>query len=520
MKNMSKWIQQLTEVGVESRLSLIEKAFWSSTIRPLAIRQLEKYIVSTSKAFTDQRRPARVMQDKAEMMRAMFSAAIRALERKQIPRPMLRSALRALMGGNVLCDDARQQSLKLFAAKHNGRRPPGTLVISPSKACNLRCTGCYASADKKSAEHLEWDVFDRIITEAKTLWGIRFFTISGGEPFAYRSQGKGLLDAVAKHSDCFFMAYTNGTLIDEATAARLAELGNLTPAISVEGMESTTDLRRGPGVFKRVLGAMDNLRKAHVPFGVSLTATRLNAEEILSDKFIDFLFEEQQAAYGWVFQYMPIGRGYTLDLLPTPEQRVAMWRRVWEIIREREILLADFWNCGTVTEGCIAGGVYGGYLYIDWNGKVMPCVFVPYAATNINEIYASGKTLDDVYDLPYFQGIRNWQLEYGLGKEKPEETGNWLLPCSFRDHYGMARDLICRCQPQPEDQAAAEALNDEAYRKGMLAYDEALHKAFDPIWEKEYLRGQSSDSSDVLPPPFVQNTLVHINSAPSDPSAV
>lgn len=121
---------------------------------------------------------------------------------------------------------------------------------------------------------------------------------------------------------------------------------------------------------------------------------------------------------------------------------------------------------------------------------------MPYSAANIRDIYRSGKTLDDVYELPYFKGIRNWQWEYGLGKEKPEETGNWLLPCSFRDHYGMARELICRCNAQPEDEAAAQALNDEAYHQGMLAYDESLRKAFDPIWEREYLCGRSCPSCE------------------------
>jgi len=57
-------------------------------------------------------------------------------------------------------------------------------------------------------EKLSWDVFDRIITEAKTLWGVRFFVISGGEPMAYRSEGKDLLDMAEKHNDCLFMMYT------------------------------------------------------------------------------------------------------------------------------------------------------------------------------------------------------------------------------------------------------------------------------------------------------------------------
>jgi hypothetical protein len=176
-----------------------------------------------------------------------------------------------------------------------------------------------------------------------------------------------------------------------------------------------------------------------------------------------------------------------------------MWKRTWEIIRKQEFFIMDFWNCGTLSSGCIAAATESGYLYIDWNGKVMPCVFVPYSAADIREYYRQGKTLDDVYELPYFRGIRNWQTDYALKKEKPEEVGNWLLPCSFRDHYAIGRELVCRCNAQPENQDAADALTDEDYHKGMLAYDEALHKAFDPIWEKEYLLGHR-----VAPEPLVR----------------
>jgi MoaA/NifB/PqqE/SkfB family radical SAM enzyme len=383
-------------------------------------------------------------------------------------------------------DEASRAAYQHFIEKHPGQRPPTTLVISPTQACNLRCVGCYASAGT-GAQQLEWGVFDRIITEAKTLWGIRFITISGGEPLAYRSQGKDLVDMVARHNDCFFQMYTNSTLIDERMAERLAETGNVIPAISVEGFEARTDARRGQGVFQRILTAMANLRQAGVPFGISLTGTRHNAEEILSDEFIDFFFNEQQAVFGWLFQYMPIGRSYTLELLVTPEQRLWMWERTWQIVRERDIMLADFWNCGTTSDGCIAAARESGYMYIDWNGKVMPCVFVPYSPANILDIYRNGGTLDDIYDVPYFRAIRAWQWEYGLGKKRPEEHGNWLVPCSLRDHYGVGRELIDKYQPEPEDEAAADALIDGGYYEGMMAYDEDLYKLFDPVWQQKYL---------------------------------
>jgi len=306
------------------------------------------------------------------------------------------------------------------------------LVISPTKTCNLRCVGCYADSGTDK-EKLDWQVFDRILTEVRSLWGKRAVVISGGEPFAYRSNGMNLLDMVERHPECIFMSYTNGTLIDDKVAKRLAELGNFTPAISVEGWRERTDARRGEGVFSKVLETMARLRDHGVPFGVSLTATRQNAEEILSQEFIEYIFDEQGAAYGWIFHYMPIGRSFTLELMPTPQQRLWMWRRSWEVIREKQIFLADFWNHGSLSDGCISAGRRGGggYMYINWNGHVTPCVFVPYSPVNINDVYAQGKTLTDAWREGFFEHIRVWQSEYAKGNGK---HGNWMTPCPIRDH--------------------------------------------------------------------------------------
>lgn len=384
--------------------------------------------------------------------------------------------------------------------EQNRTYPPGFLTIGPGKTCNLHCTGCYASAGPAS-EKLGWATFDRIITEASTLWGVRFLVITGGEPLAYRSDGKGILDAVEKHPDIFFLMYTNGTLINDAVAERMAALGNLTPAFSVEGWRERTDERRGVGVFDKVVAAMRRLRRAGVPFGISLTATRHNAEEILSDEFIDFFFEEQGALYGWIFHYMPIGRSFTLDLMPTPEQRIWMWKRVWEIIHQRHIFLADFWNHATLSDGCIAGGRArgSGYLYIDWNGAVAPCVFVPYSPVNIKEVYARGGTLNDIWNNPFFADIRTWQEGYRKGE------GNWLAPCITRDHHRDLRHLIARHEPEPSDEEARKALLDPDYARGMEEYDIAYQVLSDPLWQKCYLQpnGRGNGREKSLPERFV-----------------
>jgi len=265
MVNMKIMERRLSEGTVGLTSSLIERALRSDALRGLVINELEKRVIThTERASAT--RPTRVLQDQVDMIRAVMASVDRAMERGLVAPNVVHRLLKNLLTIWALRPDGTESTARQFAERHDGQSPPATMVISPTKACNLHCVGCYASSGMNTGERLEWDVFNRIITEAETLWNLRFFTISGGEPLAYRSQGRDLLDAAAEHEDSFFMTYTNGTLIDERMAERMAEAGNLTPVISVEGFEARTDERRGKGVFQRILGAMANLRQAGVPF--------------------------------------------------------------------------------------------------------------------------------------------------------------------------------------------------------------------------------------------------------------
>jgi len=138
----------------------------------------------------------------------------------------------------------------------------------------------------------------------------------------YKSEGKTLLDIFEKYNDMLFLAYTNGTVINEEITQRLMESANATPAISVEGFEKETDERRGIGTHRKILETFERLRQAGVPFGISVTATNKNADVLLTDEFYDFYFKEQGACYMWQFQLMPIGRGKDeIDLMVKPERR-------------------------------------------------------------------------------------------------------------------------------------------------------------------------------------------------------
>jgi MoaA/NifB/PqqE/SkfB family radical SAM enzyme len=429
--------------------------------------------------------PRRVQEMRCLAVSNLLHTLSKAVDEGRLSTTVRQGIIRVFLG-QVLTGESER--MRPFREKH-GVEPPSFLTISPTQRCNLMCQGCYAMSSSADKATLSYDVFRRILRDKKEEWGSHLTIISGGEPLTYQSQGKGLLDIVREFDDCYFMMYTNGTLITDEVAAQMAELGNISPALSVEGWERETDARRGKGVFRKIEKAIDNLRRHGVAFGISITASRNNAETVLSDKFIDYFFQERGAIYGWIFHYMPIGRSTSLELMITPEQRRWMLQRESELIFGRKMFLIDFWNGGALSVGCISAGRAGGYFYIDWNGNISPCVFFPYCVDNIYEVYKNNRSLSSLLTSPLFTSIRSWQEEYrdnGSGRK----TRNLFAPCPIRDHYDFAADAIRRFQPEPMDAEAARSLHDQAYQKGMVDYGQKTGVLLDPVWEQEIFSGK------------------------------
>jgi MoaA/NifB/PqqE/SkfB family radical SAM enzyme len=336
--------------------------------------------------------------------------------------------------------------------EENGFQVPSLIVLSPSMKCNLNCYGCYAG-DYRKGDDLDFDIVNRVINEAKDM-GIFFFVISGGEPNAWPH----LTKMLEIHSDAIFQIYTNGTLIDDKRADEFARLGNAVPCISVEGFEKETNERRGNGTFRKVSDAMDRLRERGVIFGFSATATRENNEFIVSDEFVDY-YTEKGIYVGWYFNYIPIGKKPNMDLMPTPEQRDYRRKKIIELRDTKKVVLADFWNDGILTNGCLAGGYE--YLHIISTGDVEPCVFCHFAADNIKE-----KSLKDVLQSPFFKAL----------KKKRPYNENLLLPCTIIDNPHILREAVEEGGAHPTHKGSesiittlAPALDEYAKRYGEIA---------------------------------------------------
>jgi len=351
-----------------------------------------------------------------------------------------------------------------------GTRPPYFLVLSPTMRCNLNCVGC-STREYTAKNDLPFETIDRIISEAKDL-GMHFITTQGGEMFLLKDMFK----LYEKHNDVYFQVYSNGTLIDKKTAKRLADLGNVEVNLSVEGFEKETDSRRGKGVWKKIMQAMDNLNEEGCIFGFSATMTRDNADALTSDEFID-LMVEKGCYLGWYFQYIPIGKEPNLEMMPTPQQRNRLRQQVKRWRDTKEIFIGDFWNDGPHVEGCIAGR---SFLHINNKGDVEPCAFVHFAVDNIH-----GKSLWEVINSPFFKAVRRMQQ----AKAAPQSySDNLFTPCMIIDQPWVLREIVNKYGARATD--GGDGLLRGAIAEGLDSYSRQIHSIYDPLWE-EWKKGKS-----------------------------
>lgn len=164
---------------------------------------------------------------------------------------------------------------------------PWAILLDPTSACNLHCTGCWA-AEYGNKLNLTFDEIDSIIRQGKEL-GVYMYIYTGGEPLVRKAD---LIRLCEKHNDCVFLAFTNGTLIDEKFADEMLRVKNFVPAISLEGDETATDGRRGSGVFGKATHAMELLHKKKLLYGISSCYTSANYKSITSYEYYQSLIDK------------------------------------------------------------------------------------------------------------------------------------------------------------------------------------------------------------------------------------
>ncbi len=321
---------------------------------------------------------------------------------------------------------------------------PWAILMDPTSACNLHCTGCWA-AEYGNKMNLTYEELDDIINQANDL-GCHFFLYTGGEPLVRKAD---LIRLCEAHPDSIFSAFTNGTLIDEAFADEMLRVKNFVPAISAEGFEKSTDSRRGQGTYRKIMRAMEILKEKKLPFGISACYTSANVYDVGSEEYFDKMVE-WGAKFCWLFTYMPIGKAAVPELMVTAEQRKFMYEQVRKFRKTKPLFTMDFWNDGEYSGyserngtrypgGCIAGGRR--YLHINAGGDIEPCAFIHYSDSNIRE-----KTLLEALRSPLFMGYRRAQ----------PFNENKLRPCPVLDNPGALTRLVEESGAKSTDYQAQE----------------------------------------------------------------
>ena len=358
-----------------------------------------------------------------------------------------------------------------------GCNVPWAILLDPTSACNLSCTGCWA-ADYGHAIQLSYDEIDSIIRQGVEL-GTHIYIYTGGEPLVRK---RDLIKLCEEHPDCAFLSFTNATLIDEEFCREIERVANFIPAISVEGIGEATDARRGAGTFDKIDQAMELLREHGLPFGVSCCYTSDNAESIASEEFFDWLIE-QGALFAWIFQFMPVGVNSSPELMATAAQREHLYHFVRKMRESKPLFTLDFQNDGEFVGGCIAGGRR--YLHINAAGDVEPCVFAHYSNANIREV-----SLLDALRSPLFMAYHDGQ---------PFDGNNLLRPCPLYENTGKLAEMVEATGAKSTDLEHKEDPRDltEKFRQRAeewapvaerLWYDEAGERA---VWRRRRYVAQS-----------------------------
>ena len=367
------------------------------------------------------------IKDKDSALNKYINKALDEIDPNVLKTMVLNLGFEAFLNGT--------KTIRKMREKYNCN-VPWLILMDPTSACNLHCTGCWA-AEYGNRLNLTFDEMDSVVTQGKEL-GIYLYMFTGGEPLVRKSD---IIKLCEKHNDCAFLSFTNGTLVDEVFCQEMKRVGNLYLAISLEGFEAVNDLRRGDGVYGKVMNAMDLLKKNGLVFGTSICYTSKNTETVTSDEFIQ-LMVDKGCRYAMYFHYMPVGNDASVELLPTPEQRIYMKDRIRQIrslTTGQGLFTFDFQNDGEFVGGCIAGG--RNYCHINPKGDVEPCVFIHYSGANIRE-----KSLLECLKQPLFMAYRDNQ----------PFNDNMLRPCPMLENPEILQRMVHETGAHSTDVEEAE----------------------------------------------------------------
>jgi MoaA/NifB/PqqE/SkfB family radical SAM enzyme len=310
---------------------------------------------------------------------------------------------------------------------------PAFLFLSVTDKCNLNCQGCWITS-AKTVHELDLETMESIISQSKQQ-GNYFFGILGGEPLMFH----GLFDVLKNHPECYFLLFTNGTLITDEIAAKMYGLGNVTPLISIEGKEEVSDLRRGGRqVYSRTMRGLRLCRDFGLITGVATSICKSNIDDLASEAFIHELIEHK-VHYLWYYIYRPVGPNPSPELALSQEEVLALRQFIVDIRKKVPLLVVDsYWDH---RGRAICPAAVGLAHHINPNGDIEPCPPIQFARDNVG----NGKSLYDIFnDSQFLERFRDLVCRTTRGcilMEQPALLEKVMREEGARDTSGRGRGL-------------------------------------------------------------------------------
>ena len=164
--------------------------------------------------------------------------------------------------------------------RYSGDASLGPVVVyNCTSRCNLRCLHCYSSSQSNCFDdELDTSQAKRFLSQLTDV-NCPVVLFSGGEPLLRQDLFELLEEA--KRLGLRTVLSTNGTLVDSASADKLAEVGVKYVGISIDGQEQFHDkFRQVQGCFKSAVAGIENCQKADIKTGLRFTITKENAAQI------------------------------------------------------------------------------------------------------------------------------------------------------------------------------------------------------------------------------------------------
>ncbi len=258
-------------------------------------------------------------------------------------------------------------------------RPLSSVYFTLTRECDLACPYCYQGLRKRARKTMPLDQVRAIMDKIAAINPDSHIMVTGGEPVLHPD----FFEILELIRDRGFTAsvMTNGGLIDDEAAARLAGFDNIERVqVSIDGnCEETHAITRGPRSFDKSMAGIRALARHKVPLLLAPTIHDGNADEILD--LARLAIELGGSISANDLKQLPQDENAKVTLAPDTLRRVKaelgdflteMFRKD-DRLRDRITQLSSRACASDPVNATFICGVAHSLVDIDWNGDVYPC---------------------------------------------------------------------------------------------------------------------------------------------------